>query len=88
MHVFVDHLLTLYDTSPFWMASRWSRPMTVGSDVSSLFPDVVNCMQTNSLDLKWPGRFMIFMVPQTSARSQKFSIETYGDSGILQIRQF
>ncbi|CAJ1380969.1 unnamed protein product [Effrenium voratum] len=26
--------------------------MTVGSDVSSLFPDVVNCMQTNSLDLK------------------------------------
>ena len=29
--------------------------MTVGSDVSSLFPDVVNCMQTNSLDLKRLG---------------------------------
>mmetsp|Transcript_64637 Transcript_64637/g.116295 ORF Transcript_64637/g.116295 Transcript_64637/m.116295 type:complete len:943 (-) Transcript_64637:47-2875(-) len=28
------------------------QAMTVGSDVSSLFPDVVNCMQTNSLDLK------------------------------------
>ncbi|CAD7966318.1 unnamed protein product [Amoebophrya sp. A120] len=26
--------------------------MTVGKDVSSLFPDVINCMQTNSLDLK------------------------------------
>merc|ERR1719265_2787419 len=26
--------------------------MTTGSDVSSLFPDVVNCMQTQSLDLK------------------------------------
>lgn len=28
------------------------QAMTVGSDVSSLFPDVVNCMQTSSLDLK------------------------------------
>jgi len=28
------------------------QAMTVGSDVSSLFPDVVNCMQTNSMDLK------------------------------------
>eukprot|EP00931_Biecheleriopsis_adriatica_P048103 TRINITY_DN27786_c0_g1_i1.p1 TRINITY_DN27786_c0_g1~~TRINITY_DN27786_c0_g1_i1.p1 ORF type:complete len:929 (+),score=191.37 TRINITY_DN27786_c0_g1_i1:41-2827(+) len=28
------------------------QAMTIGSDVSSLFPDVVNCMQTNSLDLK------------------------------------
>jgi AP-1 complex subunit beta-1 len=28
------------------------QAMTVGSDVSSLFPDVVNCMQTQSLDLK------------------------------------
>jgi AP-1 complex subunit beta-1 len=28
------------------------QAMTVGSDVSSLFPDVVNCMQTTSLDLK------------------------------------
>jgi AP-1 complex subunit beta-1 len=28
------------------------QAMTVGSDVSSLFPDVVNCMQTASLDLK------------------------------------
>lgn len=28
------------------------QAMTNGLDVSSLFPDVVNCMQTNSLDLK------------------------------------
>mmetsp|Transcript_110877 Transcript_110877/g.174841 ORF Transcript_110877/g.174841 Transcript_110877/m.174841 type:complete len:915 (+) Transcript_110877:55-2799(+) len=28
------------------------QAMTLGSDVSSLFADVVNCMQTNSLDLK------------------------------------
>jgi len=28
------------------------QAMTVGSDVSSLFPDVVNCMQTNALDLE------------------------------------
>ncbi|KAL8448608.1 hypothetical protein Emag_003923 [Eimeria magna] len=26
--------------------------MTVGKDVSSLFPDVVNCMQTNNIELK------------------------------------
>ena len=26
--------------------------MTVGKDVSSLFPDVVNCMQTENLELK------------------------------------
>ena len=29
--------------------------MTLGNDVSSLFPDVVKCMQTNSLDLKHLG---------------------------------
>lgn len=28
------------------------QAMTLGNDVSSLFPDVVKCMQTNSLDLK------------------------------------
>jgi len=28
------------------------QSMTTGSDVSSLFPDVVNCMQTQALDLK------------------------------------
>mmetsp|Transcript_14940 Transcript_14940/g.52439 ORF Transcript_14940/g.52439 Transcript_14940/m.52439 type:complete len:932 (+) Transcript_14940:64-2859(+) len=28
------------------------QAMTVGTDVSTLFADVVNCMQTNSLDLK------------------------------------
>jgi len=28
------------------------QAMTVGSDVSSLFPDVVSCMQTQALDLK------------------------------------
>merc|ERR1719352_2254227 len=28
------------------------QAMTVGSDVSSLFPDVVNCMQSPALDLK------------------------------------
>lgn len=26
--------------------------MTVGKDVSSLFPDVVNCMQTDDTELK------------------------------------
>ena len=26
--------------------------MTVGKDVSALFPDVVNCMQTENLELK------------------------------------
>lgn len=26
--------------------------MTVGKDVSTLFPDVVNCMQTDNLELK------------------------------------
>eukprot|EP00894_Picocystis_sp_ML_P004461 jgi/Pico_ML_1/54978/g106.t2 len=26
--------------------------MTVGKDVSSLFPDVVNCMQTDDLEMK------------------------------------
>jgi vesicle coat complex subunit len=26
--------------------------MTVGKDVSQLFPDVVNCMQTDNLELK------------------------------------
>lgn len=26
--------------------------MTVGKDVSALFPDVVNCMQTDNLELK------------------------------------
>lgn len=26
--------------------------MTVGKDVSSFFPDVVNCMQTDNLELK------------------------------------
>jgi vesicle coat complex subunit len=26
--------------------------MTVGKDVSSLFPDVVNCIQTDNLELK------------------------------------
>merc|ERR1719238_1970274 len=26
--------------------------MTVGKDVSSLFPDVTNCMQTDNLELK------------------------------------
>ena len=35
--------------------SQVIQAMTVGSDVSSLFPDVVNCMQTNSLDLKLLG---------------------------------
>jgi len=28
------------------------QAMTLGNDVSSLFPDVVKCMQTNSMDLK------------------------------------
>lgn len=26
--------------------------MTVGKDVSALFPDVANCMQTDNLELK------------------------------------
>ena len=26
--------------------------MTIGKDVSSLFPDVINCIQTDSMELK------------------------------------
>ena len=30
----------------------WDAAMTVGKDVSTLFPDVVNCMQTEDMELK------------------------------------
>ena len=34
------------------MVKKVIAAMTVGKDVSSLFPDVVNCMQTEDLELK------------------------------------
>ena len=40
--------------------------MTVGKDVSSLFPDVVNCMQTDSLELKK----LVYLYLMNYAKSQ------------------
>ena len=40
--------------------------MTVGKDVSSLFPDVVNCMQTDNLELKK----LVYLYLMNYAKSQ------------------
>jgi len=53
------------------------QAMTVGSDVSSLFPDVVNCMQTQSLDLKK----LVYLYVINYAKSQP-------DLAILAIHSF
>lgn len=41
-------ILVCYSCSDFQVIAS----MTVGKDVSALFPDVVNCMQTDNLELK------------------------------------
>ena len=40
--------------------------MTVGKDVSSLFPDVLNCMQTDNLELKK----LVYLYVMNYAKSQ------------------
>lgn len=40
--------------------------MTVGKDVSALFPDVVNCMQTDNLELKK----LVYLYLMNYAKSQ------------------
>ena len=40
--------------------------MTVGKDVSSLFPDVANCMQTDNLELKK----LVYLYLMNYAKSQ------------------
>ena len=40
--------------------------MTVGKDVSALFPDVVNCMQTENLELKK----LVYLYLMNYAKSQ------------------
>ena len=40
--------------------------MTIGKDVSSLFPDVVNCMQTDNLELKK----LVYLYLMNYAKSQ------------------
>jgi vesicle coat complex subunit len=40
--------------------------MTVGKDVSSLFPDVINCMQTDNLELKK----LVYLYLMNYAKSQ------------------
>ena len=40
--------------------------MTVGKDVSALFPDVINCMQTDNLELKK----LVYLYLMNYAKSQ------------------
>ena len=42
--------------------------MTVGKDISSLFPDVVNCMQSDNLELKRLCVSLLDKLCQESAR--------------------
>ena len=56
IHPILDHCINIINIiNVYGLFRQVIQAMTVGSDVSSLFPDVVNCMQTNSLDLKRLG---------------------------------
>ncbi len=57
--------------------------MTVGKDVSALFPDVVNCMQTDNLELKK----LVYLYLMNYAKSQPdmaiMAVNTFVKVGIL-----
>ena len=47
-------------------SSQVIASMTVGKDVSALFPDVINCMQTDNLELKK----LVYLYLMNYAKSQ------------------
>lgn len=49
-----------------WVTFQVIASMTVGKDVSALFPDVVNCMQTDNLELKK----LVYLYLMNYAKSQ------------------
>lgn len=57
--------------------------MTVGKDVSALFPDVVNCMQTDNLELKK----LVYLYLMNYAKSQPdmaiMAVNTFVKVGIV-----
>lgn len=58
--------------------------MTVGKDVSALFPDVVNCMQTDNLELKK----LVYLYLMNYAKSQPdmaiMAVNTFVKVSLLQ----
>jgi Adaptin N terminal region len=52
IHEFKEELRTLDRSKRKDAVKKVIAAMTVGKDVSMLFPDVVNCMQTDDLELK------------------------------------
>ena len=60
--------------------------MTVGKDVSALFPDVVNCMQTDNLELKK----LVYLYLMNYAKSQPdmaiMAVNTFVKVGVIQCR--
>lgn len=59
--------------------------MTVGKDVSALFPDVVNCMQTDNLELKK----LVYLYLMNYAKSQPdmaiMAVNTFVKVGSLEL---
>ena len=55
--------MTALRTCPFCQVIA---SMTVGKDVSALFPDVINCMQTDNLELKK----LVYLYLMNYAKSQ------------------
>jgi hypothetical protein len=62
--------------------------MTVGKDVSALFPDVVNCMQTDNLELKK----LVYLYLMNYAKSQPdmaiMAVNTFVKVRCLKIQKF
>jgi len=51
--------------------------MTVGKDVSQLFPDVVNCMQTDNLELKKLVYLYIMNYAKTQPEMAILAVNTF-----------
>lgn len=56
----------LYPNCILFVTFQVIASMTVGKDVSALFPDVVNCMQTDNLELKK----LVYLYLMNYAKSQ------------------
>ena len=51
--------------------------MTVGKDVSQLFPDVVNCMQTDNLELKKLVYLYLMNYAKTQPEMAMLAVNTF-----------
>lgn len=57
--------------------------MTVGKDVSALFPDVVNCMQTDNLELKKLVYLYLMNYAKTQPDMAIMAVNTFVKVGFL-----